>query len=90
MRLAFVDDVQIMRGANLLYAAPSGYDDDRLCSSCGERAPKLPCPHCGRPDPSVYVRSGRPRMIMLKQRSRSSFSETSTVFNPYLPELDNE
>lgn len=56
MRLVVVDDVKITREANLLYAAPPGYDDERLCSSCGERASKLPCPHCGRSDSSIYVR----------------------------------
>ena len=87
MKVVVVEEVQIMRGSNLLYSAPMGHDDDRLCESCGERAPRLPCPHCGRPDPNIYVRPDTLRLVVLKKRKRPRYGpEISFVFNPYLPE----
>jgi rubredoxin len=43
-RRTVAEDVQIF--SRLLY---DGARPDEVCGYCGERKPKSPCPHCGRP-----------------------------------------
>lgn len=33
----------------------------RKCPVCGERKPTAPCPHCGLPDPDIYLKGEDPR-----------------------------